>query len=408
MTHPPGLRRTPHTGALLLLLTLATACTDADGGARSAAGAAVRDSAGVRIVESAAPRDAGGAPRLLGGPAWSVGAMDGPAAQQLHRVRGAVVLGDTLVVVANEGAHEVRAYAADGRHRWSTGRRGRGPGEFTGELRLAALAGDSVAVYDWLQRRITVLDAGGRVARTIMLRELEPNPDLVGVLAGGFLVSTRHVRVRPGSSRDSLVLHRAGPDGAVVGGAGWTRQGTVHMHIPGAPPPVIDDLPFGTRTAVATTSSGVAMATGEAAELRVTTPEGRLHTIIRWQDGARAIEPARLAAWREAELARVPEGPSRLARAAWLDAAQLPARLPVTARVLVDALGRQWVERYRAPWDEGPRHWQLLDVDGTWLATVAVPAELELLAVGRALAVGVAHDELGVEQLRAYRMAGER
>lgn len=75
-----------------------------------------------------------------------------------HAARG-------LLVIADGGAQGIRVYAPDGELRARGGRRGQGPGEFTGRLALVDAPGDSVAVWDSGQGRWTmfnVLDGGMR------------------------------------------------------------------------------------------------------------------------------------------------------------------------------------------------------------------------------------------------------
>ena len=63
-----------------------------------------------------------------------VGLLDGPDEYIFGNITGAVRLEDGSVVVADEQSHEVRKYDAGGRHLWTSGREGEGPGEYKGLL----------------------------------------------------------------------------------------------------------------------------------------------------------------------------------------------------------------------------------------------------------------------------------
>lgn len=119
---------------------------------------AVRDSAGIEIVESTAPIWAGGTPWSVGAePEVSIGVVDGPAEYQLSAVSSAVRLPDGRILVAEGGSGELRYYGADGEHLRSVGREGEGPGEFSSVAGLA-LVGDIFFVYDRDLARFSLLD----------------------------------------------------------------------------------------------------------------------------------------------------------------------------------------------------------------------------------------------------------
>lgn len=124
----------------------------------------VVDSLGWEVSTIAPPRDTLELPerRLL-----TVGASAGDPDHELFEVTGARILPSGLVV-ANSGTGEILFFDWDGQRTRSYGRRGRGPGEFWGQLSLHSFGRDSVAVFDMGAQRVTVLsrhDSGARELR---------------------------------------------------------------------------------------------------------------------------------------------------------------------------------------------------------------------------------------------------
>jgi hypothetical protein len=88
----------------------------------------VRDSAGVRVVASAAPAwGEGKGWRLSPEPVLRVGVAEGDAAYQFGSVAGAVRLADGGIAAADRQSGDVRWYDARGRHVRTVGRKGGGP-----------------------------------------------------------------------------------------------------------------------------------------------------------------------------------------------------------------------------------------------------------------------------------------
>jgi hypothetical protein len=99
-------------------------------------------------------------------PVLTLGVSDGNARLMFNLVQSARRQADGTLLVADGGSLEVRWYDADGEPVRAVGRRGEGPGEFGGPLSLLPWPGDTVAVLDHGQRRLTLLGAAGEVVRT--------------------------------------------------------------------------------------------------------------------------------------------------------------------------------------------------------------------------------------------------
>ncbi|MBW3569577.1 MAG: hypothetical protein KY467_00600, partial [Gemmatimonadetes bacterium] len=176
----------PWAFALAAVLA-ASACRD---GAASASDAPPRDSAGVRIVQSARPAWGDQRPwTVQPEPALQIGTVDGPAEHQLTGVTGAVRLAGGGIVVANGGAQELRFYDGQGRLVRAVGRAGGGPGEFQTLDALVPYRGDSVAAWDTRQRRLSVFGADGGLGRVLTVQQVQGVSALLrGALHDGSVV----------------------------------------------------------------------------------------------------------------------------------------------------------------------------------------------------------------------------
>jgi hypothetical protein len=135
------------------------------GGASDAAVAwdgAVRDSAGVEIVENS------GTPLWREGEDWTftevvrVGTPEGEPEYEFGRIGGMVVLSDRRIVVADQLAQHLRFFSPDGVYERTVGRRGQGPGEFGGAALIPRLGpGDTVLVFDRANQRVHVIAPDG-------------------------------------------------------------------------------------------------------------------------------------------------------------------------------------------------------------------------------------------------------
>ena len=93
-----------------------------------------------------------------------------PLLDGLFAVTGAARAVNGRVFAVSRGTVELIVFHPDGRVLARTGRRGQGPGEFSGgRLDVFAYRGDSIAVYDVGVRQVSIFDTDGRFARRITL-----------------------------------------------------------------------------------------------------------------------------------------------------------------------------------------------------------------------------------------------
>ena len=136
------------TALHLIVVAFSLACADAVPAVRTA----VRDSAGIQIVENTVPDETRLPLLVMGPPDYTIGTVDGPSEYTLFGVQGATRLSDGRVVILDRSA-QLRFYDRAGLFQHAVGSKGEGPGEFDGPTHLRRLTGDTLLVADRVIRR---------------------------------------------------------------------------------------------------------------------------------------------------------------------------------------------------------------------------------------------------------------
>jgi hypothetical protein len=391
----------------VMLLTALAAC---GGGGGADAAAAVRDSAGIRIVENRGGRwEEGKGWRLSAQPALQIGVAEGDPLYQMDRVWAALRLGDGRIVVANGGSQQIRWYDADGRHVASAGRQGAGPGEFQALFALRRLPGDTVLAYDLQAFRLSWFDGGGRFVRSAPLAPVGVVPPrFVDRFADGSLllsVSQRSFAAEPttGVTRDTLLWLRADPRGVPVDSLPLTPAGEAFFDVQRSGGQVqsfsILTLPFMRDVHSAATGDRYWQGTTDTYQVVLRRADGTPERIVR-----RAVEPVPVRGAYLDSLRRVRTAEYGAGSGRELDRIDVPERLPAFERLLVDDGGHLWVQRTAWPGAVQPE-WDVFDADGVMLGTVHMPAGFRATHVGAGFVLGVWKDEDDVEYVRMYGLA---
>ena len=400
---------------VFLLSAFLTACGgDLRDDAPAPAEATVRDSAGIRIVENAN----GSLPRwtLAAEPLLSIGALDGAEAETLYQVNDIERLADGSWLISNGGTEEVRVFDASGAYLRTMGRRGEGPGEFVSLSRIFVLEGDSVAAYDSRQRRITVFDPAGEVARDF---RFEPLPD-GNVTPFGHLASGEWGVRRSGGSYSTGGTGRGRAERAnewhavaasadaspevfaeLLDQASWVVQSDNFVSV--------RFIPFAPSNGMEAAGDRFVGGVTEHAELRLWDANGV--EVERW----RILEPLRPVTdedWngvRERERAQV-EADDQSLPDGWLDAAEQfwtqverPEAWPAWSQVRPSRDGEVWLSDYILQVEE-PWRWRVFDASGTLVREVETPGGFRVHWIGDGLVAGVEEDEFEVEYLRVYEV----
>ena len=390
--------RTGTARACPALALLLAACT-----ADAPSSAVTRDSAGVAIVENLGP--AAESWSLTPEPALVIGADPDDSLQSLYDVGGVTRLADGRIVLTDGGTRQVRVYSAAGDFLTAVGRNGEGPGEFRSLSRPYRLAGDSLLIYDFSLRRLSVLDPLFRFARDFRLQQIPDGEPVspVLVIAGGEILAGPGFSfgsgTATGSYRGDIGYLRFRMDGAFIDSVG-RFPGAEHFVFNEGENAIALTLPFQPRPRIAATADGFVFGDAGSFEIGRYSRDGRVLSIVRMADRVAPFTAARKQQFREGVVAGSPED-QRPFFERLLAAIPMPDVLPAHSNLVVDALGDLWVRDFA--WeDQETVEWTVFDAVGSLLATAAMPARFEVQEIGPDWVLGVWRDELGIESVRLH------
>ena len=379
---------------------------------------AVRDSAGIEIVESLEPAWAEGH-------AWTVDTVpdldiSGQEDESLSRLGGARTLRDGRLILFNGGGCEILFYSHSGERLGGAGRCGKGPEEFEPFVNMWPWRADSTLVVDQLTR-ITLLSNDGKFGRIGPLRTSTeiPVPFIKGVLDNGSVVlaGLRNPagRASPGMEvgQFTLGLLRKLDDAPQMLG---TYPGPVFEYTDlGEGRLGRGSLAFSSSTQFASGGDQVFVGFPDRYEIQVHRSDGSLWRIMR-----RAVVPVhveqgdidwlmnrRLAEVERAEDQRLVRQAYRGLRHADVMPAFGPPVWPGGAEggpaLLVDEEANLWIFDHYRPGDYR-NEWAVFAPNGVWQGTVALPQHLVPSEIGADHVIGSWVDETGFVHIRRYRL----
>lgn len=389
----------------MLALPALWGCWDDEGEKPSAS--MVRDSAGIRIVENAAPDSTSRLTWKIGEqPVLSIGESSGDPASELFRVEHALRLDDGQILVANAGTSEVRVFDGSGEHEATWGADGEGPGEFTGLTELARWPGDSVMAWDFSQNRFTVFDLAGRAVRTQRLTQGDNlgAGRFEGLLPDRSLVTASLVSFAPDERSSGLIRRsrefvRVGSEGDRLSSFGRYQDEEYYVR---ADVGAILRHPFRRSVHSVVWGGLIVISPSDQYEIRAYEPGGALRLIVRREHSTRRVTQAEIDAYVANRLANAdPQARPTLERVM----AGLPPvdSYPAFAELLVDEAGDLWVREYARPGDERSV-WTIFQSDGRVRGLLETPAGLTVHQVGSDFLLGTDIDELGVERVQLWTL----
>ena len=393
----PGCGRLPLVVASLLAPGAAMACAE-----RMPDVVVEADSAGVRIVESRAPTWPPGTEwRVDPEPVFRLGGAEADPAHRFHQILDVALLAGGALIVVDGGSAEVRHYDAGGRHLWSIGGRGEGPGEFRSPRYLGRRADGAFLIWDRSLLRLSVIEHG-----EVTLAERRTAPDGSVFIAeglfddGAWLVAyPRSASLEEGAAwTDTIRLGRYDPVSeedaplATVPGTQWVWTGRYQLPVP-----------FSARPLRAIVGRRLAVASGSAAEVSVHDLDGSPVARYRIAREAEPVTDADVAQVIES-LVDIGQGPAEVWRR-WHDRMEVPAYEPAFDRLLADGDGNLWARRFMVdPLTREPPSWDVFDREGHYLGAVSTPGGTIVTTIRDGRVAGVFRDELGVEHVGVHRL----
>jgi len=364
-----------------------------------------------------------GAQRTLAqdaGRRWQLGRLlvnvgsETDANSQFVRIVNVLLLPDSGIVVANGGSTQLRFFDATGRFVRQSGREGAGPGEYRFLDRVFRLAGDSLGVYDWSLRRLTVLGPAGVFARTVTLARPSGvtgvgGPTPVGGFADGTFASFVAPPVTPGPGQERGALHRLtatwfrhGADGEFMSALGESPGGEVFLEfsdgmvVNWAPP-------FQRLLRVAVSGDRVFAGDGTVPSV-VALHRDRIGSgTVQLNPGSLTLTPVDVAAYRKEQLDRAPTPLRRRQLETSFSKTPAPTSMPAFEALRVDSDGAVWVQEYRRPGATTIR-WRIVAPGGAPIASIDVPSRFAITDIRGDRVTGIWLDENDVETVRVYQL----
>lgn len=387
---------------ILAAAVLCLAC-DASSGAR-AQDFAVRDSAGVEIVEHR-----GEIPEfdLPPRPNLRLGMRDGPPEYQMFRIVDALELDDRSVVVVSQVEPLIRVFAPDGSILRSFGSLGQGPREIGLPQRVWSAGADSLVIYDWRNRRLAYWTVGGGFLSVSPMRPLPAAPLPGGRFRDGSVLVTSLLMTRSEDFTWSpLIGLRFAGSGVlrdtVFNVPGW-RLGPVDI----GGETVLLARHFEGLAGATALDDAIALAMGDAYEVRILDPDGRLIRLVRWAGRDRTVTEAHVAAGREEAIRSATNEEQRRQALRFFDAAPVAEQFGTVSGLRAAPDGGFWVEEWRRPGDPEGQRWLAFDADGRLRGRVALPAGATLTRVGERHLIVIEQDELDIEYVSLYPLPPE-
>ena len=371
----------------------------------------VRDSAGIRIAQSAAPIETN--PWVVNPtPDVEIRGDFGEPDHYLYNARYMAPLSDGRLVVGNSGTNQLFFFSADGAFSYARGRDGDGPGEMRRIFGLARCEDDRIVIEEL--RRLSLFDGSGRFIRTVPitghLAEFRANVAGVSPDCSAALLAVNSRRA-PEPGEDVFALQKtlywaSFDDGArdtvgtilAVEGRTWiTRDGRLS----------VARIPYGREAVWASFREDLLLGLAHDYEIQRIDRSGRLTEIIRWNGPQQAVTPEEWSYFTNSLEQLYRDDPEEREYGPPLEHFQRPEAKPPYSALLVDDEGRIWVQRYGRYSIHGAEpsgDWWLFDATGKWVANVSMPAGLQVVAIMDDRVMGFVLDEFDVQHIRIHRL----
>jgi hypothetical protein len=325
---------------------------------------------------------------------------------QLFQVADAARLSDGRVVVANDGSSELLFFDPAGGFQRTVGAEGRGPGEFRGLMWLQRMAGDTIAVWDRGNQRLSAFTPHGDLVfetRIEPIPDTERLPEPVGLVDPGVIVVTARQPPPIRELRESLAFWLYNRDGTPQRQLAESR-GVRNFETTWGPRSarVVDHLPFGQWPGYTIDPTRLYVSTGDAREIRIISASSETRTIWRHIEPLPELTDSIVEEFESTVMEGAPDDPDgRIAWRQWFDHVPYPERAAVYGRLIVGQDGTLWAADLTMP-TFGSERWWLFDRNGQLFGSVDVPERFHPFDAGDGWVLGKWTDEMDVEYVRLY------
>lgn len=316
----------------------------------------------------------------------------------------AFAIGDSQIVVADRGYHQLRYFDRDGTLWRTSGREGDGPGEFRYIARMWR-CGDSLVVYDIPHRLFTVHGLDGSVARSYFPTAPQgsqvDSPYKSACGPDGTWLSNGWSRFEPSEPRrvrDSIAHWLAGREGGVSVVLGRRPGSERFVHPNGSGP-----HPLGKEPVLAVGRHRAYLGTADSFAIEVFTLDGSpLDPIVKTSVQLATTE-ADIARHRLLDTLGKNED-DRTQAMRWWDQYEYPPTVPAYTALVVDRDDNLWVRSFPRTVENLVR-WVVFDPAGVEIGSVDLPSTLEVFDIGTDWVLGIeTRLEDGGQQVRMYRL----
>jgi len=330
---------------------------------------------------------------------------------QLFRVSGGRRLSDGRIALVNAGSNEVRVYGADGAYSHAFGKEGEGPGEYGQPTLVGVVGGDSLVVYDFTHRRVSIVhvdegfvrsfpvgqDAGGFPVPNGMFR------DGSQVYGGGIFFSSSDGGFPTGVIQNASKYAAVDLDGVATADYGEWPSFEMYARVLEGGGFTARSLPFAKGSSATTGPDYFYIGDSETYEIQAYDRSGSLVRIIRLDREPRSVARADIDRYREDELEDSDTPNEARAFEALMAEMPIPDRFPVYSSFKVDVLGYLWVSEYAGPRVRDPE-WTIFDPDGHIVGKIRTPDRTQILEIGEDYILGRLSDELDVEYVKIWEL----
>jgi hypothetical protein len=339
-------------------------------------------------------------------PSLRIGIVDGDDAYQWQYILAATKLADGSIVAADRRAGEIRFFSAAGKHNYTIGRRGEGPGEFRNPSQLLQRSRDTLVVFDDRNQAISTINLKTREVQTrksacvrddssakIKMRYsnaiLIRNDACIVVFANspatiaGAVRGQIRVRLTPADNGRTVTL---GEFQGIENGRPNSNPGNAFV------------LPIYLNTAVTASSARIFIGDNAGSVVRTFDHSGGAHEPITLPLKPIPFSAVERADFRKRFLAKI--APISRQQAEELE---MPTSTAAFLDLHADLLGHLWAQRPTIRQD-AENAWVIVDVNGTTIGQATLPARFRPLEIGADYVLGVARDEDDVQFLQVHAL----